>query len=155
MKKLLLLCAVFTLNIYGADPRTIRSDPRLAKSVPSTGDIDKLLVKGEQFEVKPVDGRLTLNLAGKKLQNIGGMANIPGIETVQVLNLAVNELVSLEGLPEELPVLRGLDLHNNQLESLQGLPEELPALRGLVLFDNPLSDEAKQEIKAKYPFVDF
>jgi hypothetical protein len=163
--------------MYGADPSTIRSGPRLAKSVP-TGDINELIAKGEQFEIMKVYGRFTLDLSHKGLKNLGGMANIPGIETVQKLILSYNQLESLEGLPAALPALQQLYLHHNQLESLQGMPArlpalqdlnlhsnklvslqgmpaELPALQTLFLLNNQLSDEDKQKIKERYPFVRF
>jgi Leucine-rich repeat (LRR) protein len=114
-----------------------------------TGDINELIAKGEQFKIKRVNGLLTLNLSNKSLKNLGGIANIPGIETVQFLYLNSNQLKSLQGMPVELPALEMLYLYGNQLKSLQGMPEELLALRVLYLGGNEL--ESLQGMPAELP----
>jgi Leucine-rich repeat (LRR) protein len=115
--------------MYGADT-----------SGPNTGDIDRLLSKGEQFEIKMVNGLLTLYLTSMRLKNLGGMANIPGIETVQRLGIAFSQLKNLEGMPAELPALRELYLNGNNLVSLQGMSKYLPALQKLTFAHNQLEN---------------
>ena len=77
---------------------------------------------------------LQLNLTAKKIASLKGLQSIPGIKTVQLLDLDRNKLTSvkLAGLPN----LVTLDLSNNHLTCVE--LEDLPKLQELYLSNNEL-----------------
>ncbi|MEX0849362.1 MAG: hypothetical protein WD055_03970 [Candidatus Dependentiae bacterium] len=118
MKKLLIICTVFILNVYGGDPSPLRSGPRLAKSAPMIISINILLSQGENLGLINESGTLTLDLSNKGLNNLDGITLIPNIKEVERLRLTDNQLSSLEDLRPQLlkaiPNLKEIFLYRNK-----------------------------------------
>ena len=97
-------------------------------------------LEGLQFAVNLRD----LSLAGDNVSDFGPLADLEGLE---VLNLSFNELADLSGL-ENLTNLTLLDLENNNITDISALVANSGLGDGdrVILFGNPLSARAFEDI---------
>ncbi len=141
--------------------------------LPGDLDYEFSLEELSTYNKLPIVHGFTLNLGNLKLNDLTGLSNIPGIESVKELFLATNKLTTLPEtafsrassletlslsnnrlieLPEKifkgLKHLEWLNLGNNQLTTLS--PEifrNLPQLNFIHLGGNPLKPEIKKALK--------
>jgi len=104
--------------------------------------IRELLESGRLPEIEVKNERKTLDLSNRRINSLDGLQEIPGIKTVEALDLSNNKLQSLlEGVFAGLNELQELSLSGNNLESLpEGVFAGLNRLWRLYLNNNQLRE---------------
>ncbi|KAL3672537.1 hypothetical protein V7S43_001834 [Phytophthora oleae] len=92
---------------------------------------------------------LELNVAHNELRSLDGLPVLP---LLRCLNLSNNQLTSLDNLPS-LPLLEELTLANNRIRSIDflELSTKLPSLRVLDFNGNPLDNSAGAKASRAFP----